>query len=210
LVLVMSTERPITATERPITDWEAVEKDYRAGIATLRQIAETHGTTHTTVANRAKAGGWDRDLGAKIASKAEAILSKSHLSSDLSKPATERQIVESNAQVVAAVAIAEQASIKRHRSLTEKLLDELEAQCDNPALFAQLAELMRSPEDRGTDKLNDLYRKVIGLPSRIDGAKKLAETLRILVSLEREAYGMDKDDQSGEDQIKAIVRRIIG
>lgn len=197
-------------TERPITDWEAVERDYRAGVATLRQIAETHGTTHTTVATRAKKFGWDRDLSAKIAAKAESILSKSHLSSDLSKPATEREIVESNGQIVAAALIGQQKSIKRHRTLSEKLLAELEAQCDDPEIFAQLGALMQSPDERGSDKLNELYRRVIALPSRLDGAKKAAETLRILVSLEREAFGMDKGDATGEDAVKTIIRRIVG
>lgn len=199
------------STERPITDWEAVERDYRAGVATLRQIAETHGTTHTTVATRAKKGGWDRDLSAKIAAKADAILSKSHLSSDLSKPATEREIVESNAQVVASALIGQQKSIRRHRTLSEKLLAELEAQCDDPEIFAQLGELMQSPDERGTDKLNELYRRVIALPSRIDVAKKAAETLRILVSLEREAYGMDKDrpaDTGLSGESVATLRRM--
>ena len=195
---------------RPGVDWEAIEKDYRAGVATLRQIAETHGTTHTTVATRAKKFGWDRDLSAKIAAKAESILSKSHLSSDLSKPATEREIVESNGQIVAAALIGQQKSIKRHRTLSEKLLAELEAQCDYPEIFEQLGALMQSPDERGSDKLNELYRRVIALPSRIDGAKKAAETLRILVSLEREAYGMDKGASPDDEPIKAIVRRIIG
>ena len=29
--------------------------------------------------------------------------------------------------------------------------------------------------------------------SRIDGAKKLGETLKVLIALEREAYGVDKE-----------------
>lgn len=149
-------------------------------------------------------------MSAKIAAKAESILSKSHLSSDLSKPATEREIVESNGQIVAAALIGQQKSIKRHRTLSEKLLAELEAQCDDPEIFAQLGALMQSPDERGSDKLNELYRRVIALPSRLDGAKKAAETLRILVSLEREAFGMDKGDATGEEAVKTIIRRIVG
>lgn len=194
-------------------DWEAIERDYRAGIATLRVIADTHGTTHTTVLNKAKAEGWERDLSAKIAAKAEAILSKSEvadLSSNLSKPESEKLIVESNAHVVAAVAIAERASIKRNRALSEKLLDELESQCDNPEAFAQLGVLMQSPDERGSDKLNEIYRKVIALPSRIDGAKKLAETLRILVSLEREAYGMDRDKPQDDNPLHSLLAVVAG
>ena len=74
----------------------------------------------------------------------------------------------------------------------------------------KLGELMQSPDERGSDKLNELYRRVIALPSRLDGAKKAAETLRILVSLEREAFGMDKGDATGEEAVKTIIRRIVG
>lgn len=114
------------ARARADIDWEGVERDYRAGVATLRQIAETYGTTHTTVANRAKEKGWDRDLSAKIAAKAEAILSKANLASDLYKTPDEKQIVESNAQVVAIVALAHRRDIKGLRDLAARYKDELE------------------------------------------------------------------------------------
>jgi hypothetical protein len=200
------------AAPRSDIDWEAIEKDYRAGIATLRQIAETHGTTHTSVSVRARRDGWDRDLGAKIRAKAESLVSKAEVSSEISKTglASEKHIVESNAAVVAAVAIGHRSSIKRNRSLSEKLLDELEAQCDDPEAFEKLGELMASPDEKGADKLNDLYRKVIGLPSRIDSAKKLAETVRILVTMEREAYGMDKDQQNTDNPLHALLQAIGG
>lgn len=47
-------------------DWEAIERDYRAGIKTLRQIAEEHEITHGAVNKRAKAGGWVRGLKAAV------------------------------------------------------------------------------------------------------------------------------------------------
>jgi len=43
-------------------DWERIELDYRAGIKTLRQIADEHGITHGAVNKRAKRDGWERDL----------------------------------------------------------------------------------------------------------------------------------------------------
>lgn len=43
-------------------DWERIEMDYRAGIKTLRQIADENGITHGAVNKRAKRDGWERDL----------------------------------------------------------------------------------------------------------------------------------------------------
>ena len=43
-------------------DWERIELDYRAGIKTLRQIADEHGITHGAINKRARRNGWERDL----------------------------------------------------------------------------------------------------------------------------------------------------
>ena len=65
-------------------------------------------------------------------------------------------------------------------------------------MFAELGEMLRQPDQNGNDKLNDVYQKIIGLPSRVDSVKKLAEALKTLVGLEREAYGMNTDHGTGE------------
>lgn len=43
-------------------DWKAIERDYRAGIKTLRAIADEHSITHPAVSKRAKRDGWERDV----------------------------------------------------------------------------------------------------------------------------------------------------
>ena len=183
------------------TDWERIELDYRAGIKTLRQIADENGISHTLVARKAKQQDWVRDLSAKINAKADAIVSKASVSSGVTMetPVAERQIVEANAQAVADVRLAHRDDIRRKRAIVARLMDELEAQVgpENAALLADLGELMRSPDDAGQDKLNDLYRKVVSLPERAKTAKTLAETLRITVDMERQAFGMDAKGADG-------------
>ena len=102
-------------------------------------------------------------------------------------------VIEANAQAIANALLSHRKDIARNRGLANKLLTELEAQVDSPEEFEKLGELMYSPDDKGMDKLNDLYKKVTSLPSRIDSAKKLGETLKVLIALEREAYGVDKE-----------------
>lgn len=53
--------------EKAAPDWERIEADYRAGIKTLRQIADDHGITHGAINKRAKRDGWSRDLSARLA-----------------------------------------------------------------------------------------------------------------------------------------------
>lgn len=182
-------------------DWERIELDYRAGIKTLRQIADENGISHTLVARKAKQQDWVRDLSAKINAKADAIVSKASVSSGVTMetPVAERQIVDANANKIADVRLAHRHDIHRNRAIVARLMDELEEQVgpENAALLADLGEMMRSPDDAGQDKLNDLYRKVISLPERAKTAKTLAETLRITVDMERQAFGMDVKGADG-------------
>jgi 2-oxoglutarate dehydrogenase complex dehydrogenase (E1) component-like enzyme len=175
------------------TDWESIEGAYRAGVLSTREIAGQYGVSHTAINKRAKAEGWDRDLSAKIQAKAEALVSRREVSREVSsqKAATEREIIEANAERIAQVRGEHRADIQRVRSLGLALLAELEGQTSSRELLDQLGELLRAPDENGTDKLNDLYRKVISTPSRVDSAKKVAETLKHAIGMEREAYGLD-------------------
>ena len=55
-------QRNEAMTDKKLTpDWERIELDYRAGVKTLRQIAEEHGITHGAINKRAKRDGWARE-----------------------------------------------------------------------------------------------------------------------------------------------------
>ncbi|HDU8566401.1 TPA: hypothetical protein RG686_003773, partial [Morganella morganii] len=77
------------------------------------------------------------------------------------------------------------------RELANVLFDELSAECADVAALEKLGELMIEPDDNGRDKLNELYHAVISLPERVKSAKALSETLKNLIGLERQAYGLD-------------------
>lgn len=184
-------------------DWERIEAYYRAGLLSVREIAAAHQISHTYINTRAKKFGWVRDLSKRIQDKAEALVSTATVSSGVSTETalSDKAIVEANAEVIAGIRLAHRKDISRSRSLAMALLGELEAQTGNIELFEQLGEMLRNPDDKGIDRLNDLYQKVISTPGRIDGMKKLAETLKNLIGLEREAYGLKtgEDGGAGED-----------
>ncbi|GHS80315.1 hypothetical protein PAGU2196_11490 [Pseudomonas sp. PAGU 2196] len=193
-------------TKQP--DWEAIERAYRAGVLSVREIAAAHEVSHTAINKRAKRDGWDRDLKAKIKAKADALVSRREVSTEVSskQAETEREIIELNAEVIANIRMAHRGDISRSRRLTNKLLDELEGLTDNRDLFEELGELMRNPDDNGQDKRNDLYNKIIDLPGRTKTMKELAETLKTLVALERQAYDLDvKQGGSEEDTLSKLM-----
>ncbi|HND02876.1 MAG TPA: hypothetical protein PK782_12440 [Nitrospira sp.] len=200
------------ASSKPSVDWERVEADYCAGIKSLREIAAEHGTKEGTIRSRAKAQDWVRDISAKVAAKAQQISRKedSRSISRSEKAATEREIIEASAQAIVNVKLSHRKSISRQRDLVERLLQELEAQTGDTELFDQLGELMHAPDDKGVDKLNDIYKKVIATPQRIDSLKKLAETLKHLIYLEREAFDITPAPTPQDNALQAIAKAIQG
>lgn len=178
-------------TSKP--DWERIESDYRAGVLSLREIAEGSGVSHVTIAKRAKREGWERDIAAKAQAKADALVNRAEVNNRVNseKPVNEKLLIEATAQVIADVRLQHRGDIAKARRLSMTLLAELESQTGSLELLEQLGELLRSEDDRGQDRLNDLYHKIIATPSRIDGVKKLSDALKNLIGLEREAYGLN-------------------
>lgn len=173
-------------------DWEAVERDWRAGVKTKLQISNEQGVSRAAMDKRFAKLGVTRDLKGQIQAKADALVTRAQVAPKVTtaNPVTEREIVEENAQVLAVVRISHRTDIARFRRLVAQLLEELETETGDIGLFHELGDLLRSEDDKGQDKRNDLYNKVISSAGRVDSLKKLSDTLKVLVALEREAYGI--------------------
>ena len=196
-------------TKQP--DWEAIERAYRAGLLSIREIASTQGITHGAINKRAKRDGWERDLKAKIQAKADALVSKRTVSTEVStkQADTEREIIEVNAEVIANIRMAHRGDISRGRRLTNKLLDELEALTDEQGTIKELIAQLKDGDHDDGDSMADvlaLANKMGALPSRTKTMKELAETLKTLVALERQAYDLDtKAGGSDADELSKMM-----
>ena len=183
--------------ERKQVDWESVERDYSAGLLSLREIGAKHGVTHGAINKRANRDGWARDLSAKIKIKADLLVSTEMVSTAVStKKASEKEIIEVNAQAIVNIKLAHRGDIRKSKNIVNSLFDELELTTDNRELFEQLGELLRQESESGQDKLNDIYKKCISMSQRIDGVKKLTDALKTMIGLEREAYGITNLEQT--------------
>ena len=184
-------------------DWDAIEPQWRAGIKTKLQMSEEFGVSRAAMDKHFAKLGIDRDLTEKIRANAEALVTQAQVTREVTAEsvATERDIVDANATMQADAVLGQRKDISRSRGVVKKLFAELETQLDCAEDFAKLGDLMASPDDNGTDKLNELYRKVMSLPSRVDSAKKLADALRVLIELERKVLRI-KDDSGLEDAAK--------
>lgn len=221
---------PDTKPSKTTPDWEKIENDYRAGVLSQREIAAAHGVSHTAVQKRARRCGWERDLSGKIRAKADALVAKSEVAAKVAKAsadgnsATDREVVEANAEAIAQVRLTHRRDIRRARTLAMRLLDELEAMGDTAPALRDLAELLAvetangggsSADVKEAAKRMELLDAVIALPTRTQTMKMLADTMTKLIGLEREAYSLanakDSDEPgSGLSDLKRLLGEIDG
>lgn len=191
--------------KKPPVDWEAVEREYRAGVKSLKMIGADFGVSDAGIIKRARKEGWTRNLGAKIQAKAEALVSAGVVSAEVSAQTTkliERQVIDANAELLANVMRGHRKDVGRLRGVVSVLLEKVESILNESDLFKQIGEVCFSPDDNGIDKVNELYRKVIELPTQTDTTKKLAETMKVLIELERKVFKLDTLPEGGDDDAK--------
>ena len=193
-------------------NWEKIELDYRAGVKSIRQIAAENEIAESGIRRRAKQYEWVRDLSEKIKAKADDIVRKESVRSVVRTKTTisEKDTIDANANEVASVRLAHRKDIQRSRKIAMSLFDELEMMVgqENVKLLEMLGELMWSPDDKGNDKVNDLYMKIISMPGRVKSMKDLSDTLKTLIALERQAFGLDDDNNKPVDALTALLERV--
>ena len=196
-------------------DYDRIEPGWRAGLLSPHQLAAIYTeetgqkVSHAAIIKHFKKSGIARDLSSKINDRANAMVTEAMVTGKVtSKPSIpDSSIIEQGSVQVATVKLAHRRDIHRARNLANALLDELEKQTDpiTLALLADLGELLRNPDDKGMDKLNDLYHAIIALPERSKTMKVLVESLQKLVDMERTAFGMDAkgadDDKKGVEAV---------
>lgn len=204
--------------KRPQIDWEAIERDYRAGIKTLRQMADEHGITHGAINKKAKAEGWSRDLQAKIVAKAEEQVSKAVVSNEVSKASkvSEREVIEANAGVLAQADLTNRSDLLLALRVSRGQLEELEA-LSNPAFAERLEWLGELMDESGKDEngrairdqANELYRYIIGLAGRVKMAKDVAGSMGVYIPLQRKVLKLDVDADQNQNRVDDALRKIL-
>lgn len=198
--------------ERKQVDWEGVERDYSAGLLSLRELADKHGTKESSIRYKANQKDWTRDLSKKIEQKTNEKLRKTELRTELrsEKAISEKEIIEVNAQAIVNIKLAHRGDIRKSKNIVNALFDELELTTDNRELFEQLGELLRQESESGQDKLNDIYKKCISMSQRIDGVKKLTDALKTMIGLEREAYDITAAPTATDNAMSSFVKSLQG
>ncbi len=178
-------------TKENSIDWELVEKEYRLGQFSLRQIAAQFNIQPSAISRKVKKEGWvqDKSEAVKILSDNQLILSNTHKATEKATPT--KVDIEVAATARTNKVLDHRADILRSRNLLMLLIGELEVTTGNLELFQKLGELMYTIEGESTEaqqaaqaKRIEVFNRIISTPSRIDSFKKAVDTLEKLVNLE--------------------------
>ena len=197
-------------SDRVKVNWESVELAYRANVKTVAQIAKEFGLKDSTLRSRAKRNGWSRDLGKRIRLEADKIVNENAVKREVGRLENmDNTTVEENAKLTASIRISHRKDIGTARQLSMLLFDDLKAQIgtDNRARLEDLFIAALQAEVVDASQL-EAYERVTSLANHVRIMKELADTMTKLVTLERQAYGLDDVDSSPVDALTTLLHSI--
>lgn len=176
------------------TDWESIERDYRAGVLSIREVAKLHEVSDTAIRKKAKASGWERDLSQKVAEKVRSELVRSEVRT--ADPQTEREIVEVAAATVVQVVRGHRGRIRQGNELVELLTKQLIDVAGKRDQFEEDIAL-ETTGDKSPERYSRLM-KAVSLSSHASIAVNLAAATKTWIGLERQAFNI-KDETGVPD-----------
>jgi hypothetical protein len=178
-------------TERKSVDWEAIEREYRAGQLSASEIGRQHGVSRQAILKRAKKECWPQNLSARVK---EAVAARVVADGVAGKSA--RETVELAAERGVQIVREHRASIGRGQRLVSALFAELEEATENQAEIEAAIE-EETADDNG--KRRAMMLRALALPSRAAVIVNLSNALRTFVGLERQAFNLG-DGLEGNDR----------
>ena len=191
--------------KRQLADWEAIEREYRAGQVSIVSLAKANGITEGAVRKRAKLNGWVRALGNRIREAVQEELTRG--TDDGTKQLRDDEIVRTHAAIGADVVRHHRHAIGRGRDLTLRLLDELDAATTKVGELQDMIEA-ETAGDKTSQRRNVMMRAV-ELPSRAGVIKDLSAAAKNWVALERQAFNLGDDGGADEPATKADVKSAL-
>lgn len=177
---------------KPATDWEAIEREYRAGQLSEAQIARQHGISRTAIQKRAKKHGWSRDLTEKVRKEVAARLVAEGL-----QPQRDAATVEQAATRGVQLVLGHRTGLARLRAIAEKLATQLDADSDDIKEIEEAIEEETAGDKNGQRRARMLA--AVSLSSRAGVARELSQVLKNLIPLERQAFNLDEKAPADPD-----------
>ena len=192
---------------RKLVDWESIKPDWIAGVKTKTQLAVEYDVSRAAMNKHFSELGIERDATAAILAAAEALVTHDVVTPLVTAVTKrqEREIIEANAEMLANVIRSHRRDCGRLRSVVDVLLSKIEIILNETELFRQVGEICDKSKANKPDRINELYCKVIEMPMQTDTTKKLAETLKLLIELERKIFKLDTQDGTIESAARGAA-----
>lgn len=162
-------------------DWDRIQREFRLGQLSVRELSRQHGVNASTISRRAAKEGWVRDVSGEVRAR-----TNSALVSQQSTP-TEEDVnlaVQTNVQVV----LGHRKGITNLKKLSGKLMTMLEKGQYTVGEGESAKVVPLDPRE-----MCDIYRS-------------LTQGLAKLVPLERQAFGMDdKNKDDGPQKVEVNI-----
>ncbi len=177
-------------------DWESVEKLYKAGQISIREIARRCGCNDKTVREKARKEGWTRDLSEKIRREVRSRLLRAPHRTAEEEKATEEQVVDAGVAQGVEIELLQRKDIQKLNDLVIKLMAEL----DDDPMKVYITQF------KGAIISSDLNLTVAEKSSALSN---LANVLHKKIELERQAYNLDSEETITSDLGK-VLKSVTG
>lgn len=189
------------------TDWEAIEREYRAGQLSVSEIGRQRDVSHTAINKRAKKDGWTRDLAARVRQEVSA-----RLVSDEVSEANAHEAVEVAAARGVEVVRSHRRDIGRGRDVLARLIEELDMATAHRAeieeeidAFVEVAAGESEAAKARAEKRRAAMHRAVSLSSRAGAMMSLSGALKNVVALERQAFSLDDGD--GDEAVQVTINK---
>lgn len=177
--------------KRKTHDWELIEREFRSGQFSIREIAKQHCLSDTAIRKKMKKLGVDRDLSALVAEKVRTELVRTEVRTEVrtATPETEQEIIDTAAARTVEVVRSHRVRIRSGSIVVEKLFDQLGEVTDNREKIE--AEIDTETEDDVVSNRRDMMLRAVSLQANASTAVSLSAALKNLIGLDREAFNLN-------------------
>ena len=196
------------AKKRKTPDWEAIEREYRAGQLSNAEIARQHGVTAAAITMRAKRNGWVKDLTNQVRERIRA-----DLVNDGVKGVNAQEAIDMAARRGVEVVRSHRRDIASGRRLVNLLMGQLLDAANHREEIEE--EILEETAGDRNPKRRISMLQAISLPRHAGALKDLSQALKNLIPLERQAFNLDEPAQGDPggyltpEQARAMAREVL-
>ena len=166
--------------------WDAIERDYRAGVYTTKDLANTYGITPSGLLKHAKAKKWTKDLSTKVQERIKEKMVRAGISHPPTLSRTDTEAIEAAAERAVRVLLQHQKDLDQYGKVERGMLGELET------MPARSKVVTRAGNEVEVHTIKD----------RSEVLRNLSQSATRRIEMERTAYSI-------EDRTKGTARIMI-